>query len=103
MRQNVGVNTPTASRLPRISCGPRTCCRSYRACIGDVLQALAGLNAPAVESPELEDGPDFGDHRYAKVCTITGPAIAVAGPASSGVRLCSIHASTRLFDSAAPA
>jgi hypothetical protein len=41
--------------------------------------------------------------RYAKVCTITGPAIAVAGPASSGVRLCSIHVSTRLFDSAAPA
>ena len=41
--------------------------------------------------------------RYAKACTITGPAIAVAGPASSGVRLCSIHASTRLFDSAAPA
>ena len=40
---------------------------------------------------------------YAKVCTITGPAIAVAGPASRGVRLCSIHASTRLFDSSAPA
>jgi hypothetical protein len=40
---------------------------------------------------------------YAKVCTITGPAIAVAGPASRGVRFCSIHASARLFDSAAPA
>src|ERR1700730_1827196 len=40
---------------------------------------------------------------YAKVCTITGPAIAVAGPASSGVRLSSIHASARLFDSSAPA
>jgi hypothetical protein len=39
---------------------------------------------------------------YAKVCTITGPAIAVAGPANRGVRLCSIHASTRLFDSSAP-
>ena len=42
-------------------------------------------------------------HHYAKVCTITGPAIAVAGPASSGVRFCSIHASARLFNSSAPA
>jgi hypothetical protein len=41
--------------------------------------------------------------RYAKVCTMTGPAIAVAGPTRSGVRLCSIHARTRLFDSSAPA
>jgi hypothetical protein len=41
--------------------------------------------------------------RYAKVWTITGPAIAVAGAASRGVRLCSIHARMRLFDSAAPA
>ena len=39
---------------------------------------------------------------YAKVCTITGPAIAMAGPASRGVRLCSIHASTRLFHSPPP-
>ena len=40
---------------------------------------------------------------YAKVCTITGPAIAVAGPARSGVKFCSIHARARLFDSSAPA
>jgi hypothetical protein len=36
---------------------------------------------------------------YANVCTITGPATAVAGPMSRG---CSIHASPRLFDSPAP-
>jgi hypothetical protein len=40
---------------------------------------------------------------YANVCTITGPAVAVAGPTSKGARLSSIHASTRLFDSSAPA
>jgi hypothetical protein len=40
---------------------------------------------------------------YAKVCTITGPATAVAGPVSRGVRFCSIHASPRLLDSSAPA
>jgi hypothetical protein len=41
--------------------------------------------------------------RYAKVWTITGPASAVAGPASNGPRFCSIHAIARLFDSSAPA
>jgi hypothetical protein len=41
--------------------------------------------------------------RYANVCTITGPATAVAGPVSRGARLCSIHASPRLLDSSAPA
>src|SRR5262245_58299462 len=40
---------------------------------------------------------------YAKVCTITGPANAVAGPLSRGARFCSIHVSARLFDSSAPA
>jgi hypothetical protein len=35
---------------------------------------------------------------YANVCTITGPAIAVAGPASRGVRLFSIHASFQRAD-----
>jgi hypothetical protein len=40
---------------------------------------------------------------YAKVCTITGPATAVAGPVSRGARFCSIHASPRLLDSSAPA
>jgi hypothetical protein len=35
---------------------------------------------------------------YANVCTITAPAIAVAGPMSRGARFCSIHASPRLFD-----
>ena len=40
---------------------------------------------------------------YAIVCTITGPARAVAGPASSGARFSSIHVSARLFDSPAPA
>ena len=44
-----------------------------------------------------------GDDTYANVCTITGPAMAVAGPARRGVRLCSIQASARLFDSSAPA
>ena len=39
----------------------------------------------------------------ASVCTITGPAIAVAGPVNSGARSCSIHASARLFDSSAAA
>ena len=39
----------------------------------------------------------------AKVCTITGPATAVAGPVSRGARLCSIQASPRLFNSWAPA
>ena len=41
--------------------------------------------------------------RQASVCTITGPAIAVAGPVNSGARSCSIHASARLFDSSAAA
>ena len=40
---------------------------------------------------------------YANVCTITGPATAVAGPVSRGARFCSIHASPRLLDSSAPA
>ena|ERR1700712_3041471 len=40
---------------------------------------------------------------YAKVCTITGPATAVAASVSRGVRFCSIHASPRLLDSSAPA
>ena len=39
----------------------------------------------------------------ASVCTITGPAIAVAGPVSSGARSVSIHASARLLDSSAAA
>ena len=39
----------------------------------------------------------------ASVCTITGPAIAVAGPVNSGARSCSIHASARLLDSSAAA
>ena len=39
----------------------------------------------------------------ASVCTITGPAIAVAGPVNSGASSCSIHASARLFDSSAAA
>ena len=41
--------------------------------------------------------------RYAKVCTITGPAIAVADSVSRGARFCLIHGSARLFDSSAPA
>jgi hypothetical protein len=40
---------------------------------------------------------------YAKVCTITGPAIAVACPTSNGARFCSIQAMARLFASSAPA
>ena len=39
--------------------------------------------------------------RYANVCTITGPAIAVTGPDSRGPRFCSIQASARLLDSSA--
>ena len=39
----------------------------------------------------------------ASVCTITGPAIAVAGPVNSGASSCSIHASARLLDSSAAA
>jgi hypothetical protein len=42
-------------------------------------------------------------YRHPNVCTITGPAVAVSGPTSRGARLSSIHASTRLFDSSAPA
>src|SRR5882672_4713010 len=34
-------------------------------------------------------------HCYANVCTITGPATAVAGPKSRGARFCSIQASAR--------
>src|SRR5207248_5374312 len=41
--------------------------------------------------------------RYANVCTITGPATAVAGPTRRGPRSCSIQASARLFASSAPA
>ena len=54
--------------------------------------------------PETFDITDDRNGPFlAKVCTITGPAIAVAGPASSGARFCSIHTSARLFDSSAPA
>lgn len=38
----------------------------------------------------------------ARVCTMTGPATAVAGAVSSGDKLLSIHASALLFDSSAP-
>jgi hypothetical protein len=40
---------------------------------------------------------------HANVCTITGPAVALAGPASRGVRFSSIQVSARRFDSSAPA
>ncbi len=33
-----------------------------------------------------------GAYFYASVCTITGPATAVAGPMSRGARFCSVHA-----------
>lgn len=59
-------------------------------------------------SPDNANGwyirtPNVSAYFYANVCTITGPAIAVAGPVSRGARFCSIHASPRLLDSSAPA
>ena len=48
-------------------------------------------------------GRVYHAHSQAIVWTITGPAIAVAGPVKSGASSCSIHASARLFDSSAAA
>ena len=54
--------------------------------------------------PPLQGRGDVREHSdQASVCTITGPAMAVAGPVRSGASSCSIHASARLFDSSAAA
>jgi hypothetical protein len=62
-------------------------------------QLTHAILAKCHESPS----PVRAVFRYAKVCTITGPANAVAGPVSRGARFCSIHLTARLFDSSAPA
>ncbi len=82
---------------------------------GSIVAAAKPLRADALNARNRDDalgerqGPEIANPGrarcvcYAKVCTITGPAIAEGGPASSGVRLFSIHASARLLDSSAPA
>jgi hypothetical protein len=75
-------------RLPRTGSSRRESC-------GAQLPAVSGLWQPRTVSTE--------EVAYAKVWTITGPATAVAGPTSRGIRFCSIHATPRLFDSSAPA
>ncbi len=81
----------------RVVCAWAACTTLVRRSIGEWVHLFAAIPTDANERAcALVPA-------YAKVCTITGPAIAVAGPARSGVRFCSIHARARLFDSSAPA